>query len=197
MVLGALVFLGAGFTEVGGDVYSADTADEIAAALQAARGTWDVSNWIGAIGVAITAAGLFMLGDQVARAASSTRAVRAAAIVKWGGLATLVYLVILVYNATASTQSLADTYSDPTASATLIVTGLAWTVAALAVFIALGLTLLWLPHQRWLGWLALVLGVIATVVVGAFLGPSAAYLLLAIAGVTLAITPISAPAGSA
>jgi hypothetical protein len=194
IALGAVVFLGSGFTEVGGDVYSTDSADEIAAALDGARGTWDASNWIGAIGIVIAAAGLFMLGAELGRAATSPRMHRAASVVKWSGLATVVYLVVQIYNATASTEALADTYSDPTSSATLIVVGLAWTAAALAVFIGLGLALLWLPHQRWLGWFALVLGVIATVLVGAFLGPSAAYLLLAVAGIALAISPITAVA---
>ena len=190
LAVGALVFLGTGFTDVGGEVYSADSAEEIAAALDGARGTWDASNWIGAIGVVIAASGLFMLGRQIGNAASVSRTDRAAAVVKWAGLATLVYVIVQIYNATASTESLAETYSDPTASATLIASGLAWTAAALAVFIALGLALLWLPHQRWLGWFVLILGVITTVIVGAFLGPSAAYLVLAIAGMTLAISPV-------
>jgi hypothetical protein len=193
IAIGGLVFLGSGFTDVGSDVYSADTADEIATALEAARGTWNASNWIGAIGTVLGAAGLFMLGSELGRASQGTRTRRAAFVVRWFGLATMVYLVTQIYNATASTKSLAETYSDPTSSALLVVSGLMWTAVAVAVFVALGLGLLWLPHQRWLGWVVLIVGLFAAVVLGAFLGPSPAYLVLTITGVALAASPITAP----
>jgi hypothetical protein len=193
VAVGALVFLAASFTPVGGDVYSAEGASEVAAALEGARGTWNAANLVSAVGVVVAAVGLFLLGRNLRRGGQQLRTRRAARIVTLLGLATAIEAVLLVWNATASIDSLATTYGDPTGSALLITLGLAWTLAALAVFIGLGLALLWFPHQRWLGWLVLVLGPVATILMSAFAGPDPAYLLLLICGITLWVSPPPAP----
>lgn len=194
---GAILFLAASFTPVGGEVYSAETATEIATALEGARGTWNAANVVSAVGVIVVAIGLFLLGRGLMDVGGQLRVRRASHVVSWLGLVTAVEAVVLVWNAAASTDSLAETYADPTGSWLLIGVGLIWTVAALASFVGLGLALLWLRHQRWLGWLLLVLGVVAALVLSAIAGPDPAYVLLLVAGITLWVSPAVDHAGRA
>ena len=110
----------------------------MAAALEGTRGTWNAANLVSAVGVVVAAVGLSLLGRNLRRG-RQLRTRRAARIVTLLGVATAIEAVLRVWNATTSTDSLAATYGDPTGSALLITLGLAWTLAALGVFIGLGL----------------------------------------------------------
>jgi hypothetical protein len=174
---------------IGGEVYqSIGDGDEAGALtlLSESGAQWDLSTALNALGIAIAAAGLWMLGRDTVRVSAQARVRRAGALAAWLGLLSGVGVVGQVWLIVASPQEVVDGISS---FPLVIAGGLAISLGLWGAFLGIGLSLIWNRHLRALGWALVVLGTL-TIPTHAFIGPPASYLLLLVAGAILAAAPV-------
>jgi hypothetical protein len=196
IAVGAAISLAMLFPSVGSDFYNADTKQEVLDVLADQRAAWNFISWMNAVSAALVAIGLGLLGAQVRDLGGQVRVRRAGTAIVVGAILMLTLAGIQVFIALASDETLAKYFSaDGEFPAWLGVIYLLWSVGATIAFVALGLSLIWTKHQRWLGWIIIILGPIAALVLAAVMGGTGTIPLLLLVGITMWASPVRDESG--
>lgn len=190
---GALAYMAGDLFDVLGlveNLYDFQGAGARVDALDAKQTAWDISHVLMGVGHIIAAVGFWLLGRSLASASNDRRSQVTATVVGWAGLATAAWAVNSYFAIVRTSEEVVAALEDPKAE--MIVTGAIYLIGAIVLFVALGMTLLRLRHQRWLGWVLIVVGPPATLtIIG--VGPSLPNALMLLLGLAISIHPYLSP----